>query len=177
PWLLGWFDALRGDDATALIGRVALGAGLAFVLQGPTPVLLLVVSLAETTGFWDFRASLSVVGGAGLGSALGSALAISRSAHGRGLGVLTVGLGAWLTLVTSVGLSLWCRASDALVSGLPHETHWAARVLHPHLGQHLALAFGLSQLAAVLLALPFLPKLAERVQRLLLERKLQDSKR
>jgi hypothetical protein len=177
PWLLGWFDALRGDSTTALFGRIALGVGLAFVLQGPTPVLLLVVSLAETTGFWDFRASLSVVGGAGLGSALGSALAISRSAHGRGLGVLTLGLGGWLTLVTSLGLSLWCNASDALVSGVPQETRWAARVLHPNLGQHLALAFGMSQLAAVLLALPFLPKLAERVQRLLLARKLRDAQR
>jgi hypothetical protein len=176
PWLLGWFDALRGDSASALLGRILLGAGLAFVLQGPTPVLLLVASLAETTGFWDFRASLSVVGGAGLGSALGSALAISRRAQGRGLGLLTLLLGAWSTLVTSLGLSLWCGLSDELVSGVPHETRWAARVLHPHLGQHLALAFGLSQLAAALVALPFLPKLAERLQRFLLERRLPDAR-
>jgi len=177
PWLLGWFDALRSDGPLALLGRIALGVGLAFVLQGPTPVLLLVVSLAETTGFWDFRASLSVVAGAGLGSALGSALAMPRSAHGRGLGILTVGLGFWLTLVTGVGLSWWCSASDTVVGGMPHETRWAARVLHPHLGQHLALAFGLSQLAAVLLALPFLPKLAERVQRIMRERQLHDAGR
>jgi phosphate:Na+ symporter len=177
PWLLGWFDALRGEGAPAMLGRIALGVGLAFVLQGPTPVLLLVVSLAETTGFWDFRASLSVVGGAALGSALGSALAISRSAHGRGLGILTLGLGGWLTLVTSVGLSWWCSASDALVSGVPLETRWAARVLYPNLGQHLALAFGLSQLAAVLLALPFLPRLAERLQRRLRERQQQGARR
>jgi len=177
PWLLGWFDALRGGGPLALLGRIVLGVGLAFVLQGPTPVLLLVVSLAETTGFWDFKASLSVVGGAGLGSALGSALAMPRGAHGRGLGILTVGLGAWLTLVTGVGLSWWCSASDTLVSGMPHETRWATRVLHPHLGQHLALAFGLSQLTAVLLALPFLPKLAERLQRVLRERQRHETRR
>jgi phosphate:Na+ symporter len=164
PWLRSWFDALRGDGAGALLGRIALGAGLAFVLQGPTPVLLLVVSLAETTGFWDLRASLSVLGGAALGSALGSALAIARSARGRGLSLLVVALGVWLTLVTSLGLSVWSGASDALVRGLPHETRWAERVIHPNLGAHLALAFGLSQLAAVLSALPFLPKLAERLE-------------
>ncbi len=83
---------------------IALGVGLAALLQGPAPVLLLVVSLAETTGLWDFRSAMTVVSGSGLGAALASTLALPRASHEKGLGILNLCIGSATTLIGALGV-------------------------------------------------------------------------
>jgi hypothetical protein len=48
---------------------------------------------------------------------------------------------------------------------VPHEVNWGKRILLPNLGLHLGVAFGISQLAAVLALLPVAPWLARWLER------------
>ena len=168
PLLLTLVDGFRGHGFVPMLSCVSLGVALAAVLQGPAPVLLLVVSLAETTGLWNFPSAMAVVAGSGLGAALGATLALPRGAHTRGLGLLNLAIGACVTLIAAAGVPLWCSLADWIVSGYPHETAWGQRVLLPNIGLHLAVAFGLSQIAAAVVLLPAIPALSR-----VLERRLQ----
>jgi hypothetical protein len=165
PLLLTLLDGFRGQGLVTLFNCVVLGVALAALLQGPAPVLLLVVSLAETTGVWNFPSAVAVVAGSGLGAALGATLALPRAAHARGLGLVNLVTGAASTLIGVAGVPIWCALSDWIVRGYPHETQWGQRVLLPNIGLHLAVAFGLSQVAAALVLLPVVPALSRAVER------------
>jgi hypothetical protein len=62
-------------------------------------------------------------------------------------------------------LRIWSHAADLIVPGVPHEVNWGKRILLPNLGLHLGVAFGISQLAAVLALLPVAPWLARWLER------------
>ena len=51
-----------------------LGAGLVAALQGPAPVLVLMLAVAHTTGHRDLRTMLAMLAGSGLGAALSALL-------------------------------------------------------------------------------------------------------
>jgi hypothetical protein len=167
PLLLTLVDGFHGHGFLSTMSCVVLGVLLAALLQGPAPVLLLVVSLAETTGLWNLQSAVAVIAGSGLGSALGAMLALPRAAQARGFGLLNLTVGALSTLIAAAGVPVWCAISDWIVSGTPHEMAWGQRVLLPKIGLHLAVAFGLSQLAAALVLLPALPMLSRRFERML----------
>jgi hypothetical protein len=68
--------------------------------------------------------------------------------------------------VLAGSVDLWAFIGDKLVSGHPGEVAYGKKVLLPHIGRHLALAFVLSQLvvaAALGLALPLFVKLVARL--------------
>ena len=164
PLLITLLDGFQGHGLLPTLNCVALGIGLAALLQGPAPVLLLVVSLAETTGLWDFRSAMTVVSGSGFGAALASTLALPRASHEKGLGILNLCVGLTNTLVVAAGVPVWCALSDWLVRGYPHQMDWGERVLLPNIGLHLVLAFAIAQISASLFVLPIIPQLARRLE-------------
>jgi hypothetical protein len=165
PLLITLLDGFQGHGLVPTLNCLALGVGLAALLQGPGPVLLLVVSLAETTGLWDFRSAMTVVAGSGFGSALASTLALPRASHEKGLGLLNLCVGLATTAIAAVGVRAWCGLSDWIVRGYPQEVAWGERVLLPNIGLHLVLAFAIAQTSASLVVLPAIPPLSRWLER------------
>jgi phosphate:Na+ symporter len=166
PTLLSLVASLRGESAWTIAISALLGTGLVALLQGPAPVVVLVLALAQTTAQWDLRTALGVLAGSGLGSAVGALLTIPRSRRGRRLAELYLVLGLLGTVFTAATVEVWSRLADIVVPGVPHEVDWGKRVLLPNLGLHLGVAFALSQLASALLLLPVVPRLGRALERL-----------
>jgi Na+/phosphate symporter len=165
PGLLSLVIKLRATDLASVATCALLGAALVAVFQGPAPVCVLVLVLAQTTAQWDLRTALSVLAGSGLGAALGAALAGLSSKRSRKLVLLNVILGLGSTLLAASLVDVVAHVADLLVPGVPHEVRWGKRVLLPHLGVHLGVAFALSQLTSALVLLPASFPLARLLER------------
>ncbi|HKY39825.1 MAG TPA: hypothetical protein VJN18_28000 [Polyangiaceae bacterium] len=165
PTLLGLVSKLRATSFGAVVTCALLGAALVAVLQGPAPVCVLVLVLAQTTAEWDLRTALAVLSGSGLGAALGSALTSAAGPSSRKLLLLNLMLGLGSTVLAASSVDIFAHLADLVVPGIPHEVRWGKRVLLPNLGLHLGAAFAMSQLAAALLLLPACFALARLVER------------
>ena len=165
PMLLSLFESVQARSVATVIACAALGVALSAVLQGPAPVLLFVVSLAETTGLWDLTTAVTIMSGSGLGAALGALLAIPRDGRGRRFAAMNIVLCAIGTILAAAGAPLWSRLSDLIVSGYPYEVRWGERVLLPNIGLHLVVACTLSQLVTTLFLLPGVPALSRWLER------------
>jgi hypothetical protein len=73
-------------------------------------------------------------------------------------------LGLCSTLLAVLTVDVFAHLADWVVPGVPHEVHWGKRVLLPHLGLHLGVAFAMSQLASAVLLLPISFPLARLVE-------------
>ena len=165
PTLLGMVSQLRATSLGGVLTCALLGAMLVAVFQGPGPVCVLVLVLAQTTAEWDLRTALAVLSGSGLGAALGSMLTSATGQGSRKLLLLNLMLGLGSTLISAAGVDVFAHLADWVVPGIPHEVRWGKRVLLPNLGLHLGAAFAMSQLAAALLLLPAAFPLARLVER------------
>lgn len=172
PRLLSLVASLRADGVAAIAVCALLGAALVALLQGPAPVVVLVLVLAQTTAQWDLRTALAVLSGSGLGAAVGALLTTPGGRRGRRLAELHLVLGLLGTVFTAATVDVWSTLADMLVPGVPHELRWGKRVLLPNLGMHLGVAFALSQLASAVLLLPFVPRLSRALERILPEPRL-----
>ncbi|HEX6274427.1 MAG TPA: hypothetical protein VFZ53_15400 [Polyangiaceae bacterium] len=165
PALLPVVDHLRADSVSGVVLCVLLGIVLVAALQGPAPVLVLVLGFAETTGHWDLATCLAVLSGTGLGSAVAALVTTRASPRSRELAKLELLLGAASTLLVALSLGLWTALAERLLAGSATEISWGRRVLLPNLGPHLGLAFGLSQLAVALVLLPAIPSIRDALGR------------
>lgn len=165
PTLLSLVVGLRADSVFNIALCSVLGALLVAAFQGPAPVLVLVLVLAQTTAQWDLRTALAVLSGSGLGAALGALLTTPRGRRGRQLARLQLLLGLMSSVLAAASVDLWSGLADRIVPGVPHEVEWGKRVLLPNLGLHLGVAFAFSQLAAALVLLPVAPRLARALDR------------
>jgi Na+/phosphate symporter len=167
PQLLSFVASLRADSVASVVVCALLGAALVAVLQGPAPVVVLVLVLAQTTAEWDLRTALAVLSGSGLGAAAGALLTTPAGRSCRRLAELHLVLGFLSTTFSALTVSVWSLLADRIVPGVPHEIEWGKRVLLPNFGLHLGVAFALSQLGAALLLLPSVPLFARWLDRLL----------
>jgi Na+/phosphate symporter len=165
PSLLSLIIKLRATDVASMTTCALLGAALVAIFQGPAPVCVLVLVLAQTTAQWDLRTALSVLAGSGLGAAIGASLAGLSSKRSRKLVLLNLVLGLASTLLAALLVDVVAHVADLLVPGVPHEVRWGKRVLLPHLGVHLGVAFALSQLTSALVLLPASFPLARLLER------------
>ncbi|RYZ05223.1 MAG: hypothetical protein EOO73_20600 [Myxococcales bacterium] len=163
--LLSLVLELRAASVLGVATCALLGAALVAIFQGPAPVCVLVLVLAQTTAQWDLRTALSVLAGSGLGAAVGASMAGLSSKRSRKLVLLNLMLGLASTLLAASLVDVVAHVADLLVPGVPHEVRWGKRVLLPHLGLHLGVAFALSQLSAALVLLPASFPLARLVER------------
>lgn len=166
PNLLSLIGSLRAGEPGDMLICAMLGAALVALLQGPAPVVVLVLVLAQTTAQWDLRTSLGVLAGSGFGSAVGALLTTPGGRRGRRLAELYLTLGALGTLFTACTVDVWVALTDLVVPGVPHEVAWGKRILLPNIGLHLGVAFAFSQLASALLLLPFVPRISKVLARI-----------
>lgn len=165
PQLLALVIKLRATGVLGIATCALLGAALVAVFQGPAPVCVLVLVLAQTTAQWDLRTALAVLSGSGLGAAIGAMLTSAAGRGSRKLALLNLMLGALSTLFAACSVDLFAFLADLVVPGVPHEIRWGKRVLLPNLGLHLGVAFAMSQLAAAVLLMPASFRLARLVER------------
>ncbi len=165
PTLVSLVARLKSDTFVDLGICAALGAALVALLQGPAPVAVLVLVLAQTTAQWDLRTALAVLSGSGFGAAVGALVTTPAGRRCRRLAVLNLLLGAASTLIAASTVGLWSYVADLLIPGVPHEIQWGKRILLPNLGLHLGVAFAFSQLACACVLLPVAPWLARRLER------------
>lgn len=142
------FGALFGALATAL-------------LQGPGPVFLLVLGLTEASEALGVTQGLALLAGVPLGAGVATALvAWPFGGAPRRLAVGHLWVGATLTLLLALTPSLWTAVTDWFIPGDPDTFVYGRQVLQPVTGLHLAVAFLISQAAAVALAVLALPRLS-----------------
>jgi hypothetical protein len=165
PALLSLVVKLRATGVLGVATCALLGAALVAIFQGPAPVCVLVLVLAQTTAQWDLRTVLAVLSGSGLGAAVGAMLTSAAGKSSRKLALLNLMLGALSTLLVASTVDLFAFLADQVVPGIPHEIHWGKRVLLPNLGLHMGVAFAMSQLASALVLLPVSFRLARVVER------------
>ncbi len=156
---------LRAAGPLGVAACALLGAALVAIFQGPGPVCVLVLVLAQTTAQWDLRTALAVLSGSGLGAAIGSVLTTAVGKSSRKLALLNLMLGLGSTVLAACSVDLFAYLADWVVPGVPHEIRWGKRVLLPNLGLHLGVAFAMTQLAAALLLLPASFPLARLIER------------
>ena len=164
PELLAVADRLNADTLGGVAMCALLGTALVAALQGPAPVLVILLGFAQTHGHGDLRTSLAILSGSGLGASIGALLAIPSGPRGRRLAQLHLVLGALSTLFAASTVHLWSALSDWLVAGAPHEIQWGKRLLLRNFGQHLGVAFALSQVAVAAVLLPFVSWLARVIE-------------
>ncbi|MGC4090442.1 MAG: hypothetical protein QM756_21715 [Polyangiaceae bacterium] len=165
PTLLEFLSKLRGHGLLNVAICAGLGAFLVAVLQGPAPVVVLVLLIAQTTAQWDLRTALSLLAGSGLGASVGALLTVSVSRRGRQLALLNLLLGAASTLVAVLTLDVWSHVADWIVPGVPHEVDWGRRGALPNLAPHLGVAFALSQIASACALMPAAAPLAKWLEK------------
>jgi Na+/Pi-cotransporter len=166
PTLLDLVGKLRATGPLGIATCALLGAALVAIFQGPAPVCVLVLVLAQTTAQWDLRTALAVLSGSGLGAAVGAAMVTSAVGKSpRKLALLHLMLGLCSTVLAASSVDLFAHVADWVVPGVPHEIRWGKRVLLPNLGLHLGVAFAMSQLAAAILLLPASFPLARLIER------------
>jgi Na+/phosphate symporter len=166
PSLLAVVSRISADSVSGVAACALLGAALVAILQGPAPVVVLVLVLVQTTARWDLRTALAVLAGSGLGAAVGALVTTPAGRRCRQLAALHLLLGLSATLLSAATVVFWTAITDRLIPGSAAEIAWGRRVLMPNMALHLGAAFALSQLASALLLLPFIPALARLVERL-----------
>jgi hypothetical protein len=133
---------LRGSPAGGhpgwLVTCALLGAALVAAFQGPAPVVVLVLGIAQTTGHLDLRTALAILTGSGLGAAIGALLTrAGRRANRGGSRSFTSCSGSRARCCAGDGPHLERRSRSHLVAGSPPAVDWGKRVLLPNMGRHL----------------------------------------
>ena len=145
PKILPYLDYLRQNDHVAHLECAAIGSVLAFVLQGPGPVYVLVLGLVKISGALPLASGLAILAGTNLGAALGMALVAWQSGEKpRVLARPHVAFGIASTILALATLPLWSGTSSS---------------------SRLALAFAGTELVAVTLWLGMLPALTRQTVR------------
>jgi phosphate:Na+ symporter len=166
PRLLAIVSRISADSVRGVAACALLGAALVAILQGPAPVVVLVLVLVQTTARWDLRTALAVLAGSGLGAAVGALVTTPAGRRCRQLAELHLLLGFAATVLSASTVVLWTAVADRLIPGSAEEISWGRRVLMPNMALHLGAAFALSQLASAVVLLPFIRPLARLVERL-----------
>jgi Na+/phosphate symporter len=159
--------ALDGFAPGGLLGSVSsalLGAGLVALFQGPAPVLILALAIAELTGHQSTRSILALLSGSGLGAALAALLTTSHRRRFHRFARLNLLAGACGTLLTAATVEPFSRLSDLLAAGHAHAI-WNGKHLLSPIAWPVIVAFALSQLTAAAVLLPLLPRLQRWVER------------
>jgi len=163
PQIMPYLSYLRAGTLAGLATCVAAGAVLTALLQGPSPVFALVMSLAQTSGLLGVREALAVLAGVSLGALVSTATAawpFGREA--RKLVPAHAVLAVGMTATAVLGLPLWTRLSEVLVARNPIAVDYAPGVLVPGLNLYLGMGFLALEACAALVAALLLP-LALRV--------------
>ena len=118
PSLLAVVSRINADSVSGVVACALLGAALVAILQGPAPVVVLVLVLVQTTARWDLRTALAVLAGSGLGAAIGALVTTPAGRRCRQLAELHLVLGLCATVLSASTVVLWTAVADRLIPGL-----------------------------------------------------------
>ncbi len=169
PEILPYLANFRDGSIASLAVCVGAGALLTALLQGPSPVFTLVMSLAQISGVLGLREALAALAGVSLGALVSTATAawpFGREA--RRLVPAHAVLACAMTLTAILGLPLWTRLSEVLVARNPAEAGFGPNVLMPGMSLYLGAGFLALEVAAATVAFMLLPlalRVAERGER------------
>ena len=160
PKILPYLGYVSSTGVMTVLTCAAVGAVLAFVLQGVGPVYVLVVGLAQTTTL-PLANALAILAGTSLGAALGMAVvAWQAGTTTRPLARTQLLFGGAAALFVLATLPVWTRFAHAIVGG--EELAYGHNVLRTRVAGQLALGFTIAQVAAVALWITVLPALVRR---------------
>lgn len=166
PQILPYLSHFSSGSFSSIAACVGAGAILTAILQGPSPVFTLVMSLAQISGVVGLREALATLAGVSLGALVSTATAawpFGREA--RKLVPAHAVLAVAMTLTALVGLPLWTRLSEVLVARNPAQAGFGPNVLVPGMSLYLGAGFLALEFAAACVACALLPlalRLAER---------------
>jgi Na+/phosphate symporter len=166
PELLPYIDHFDASKPAGRLFCVAAGVLLAAVLQGPAPVFVLVLGLAQSTGRLDLSSALAILAGTALGSAIGTQVVAGPfGPAARRVARLHLLLGLTGTALLAAGAGLLAGLADALVPGNVAELAYGKKILMPNMGRHLVAGFALGQVlvtTGLALALPVVLRMTEK---------------
>lgn len=166
PAVLPYLGYLRGDGLDVRLACATIGVLLATLLQGPGPVYVLVIGLAQTTGALPLANALAILAGTNLGASIGMAMVAWQSERGaRALARPQLLFGAAATLAALVMLPVWTSIATALGAGPIAAVVAGHHFVDAHIAARLAIGFAGSQLVVTAAWLGVLPLLARRVRR------------
>jgi phosphate:Na+ symporter len=164
------FPYIERFNAATVSGRVTCllaGAVLTAVLQGPAPVFLLILGLAQTTGRIDLASALAIMSGSTLGAAIGTVVvAWPFSGESRKLGRLHLLLGLAGAAALGATVDLWAGLAERLVPGDAALVQYGKKVLLPRMGPHLVAGFAIGQVVMTGLLAALVPAALRLVRRL-----------
>lgn len=163
PMLVAVADHLRADNPLDIALCALIGSCLIALLQGPAPLIVLMLAVAQTTGRWDLTTALALLSGTGLGSSVAALLTASAGTGARKLARLHLWLGAGSTLLAASTVGLFSALAERVL-GLEPSSLVLRAPLH-ELGLPLALAFGASQLTTAALLSFAAPRIAAELAR------------
>jgi Na+/phosphate symporter len=158
PEILPYIALFQSGSFAGLAMCVGAGVLLAAALQGPGPVYVLVLSLAQASDRVDLQSALAILAGTFVGAAICTVVVswpFGREA--RRLAVVHCVMAVGATVVLAATVDVWAYVADALVSGEPNAAVYGKKVLLPNMGSHLAAGFMLSQVAVALALVAVLP--------------------
>ncbi len=156
--ILAYIDYFRADSPRGVLVCAATGAVLAALLQGPAPVFVLVLGIAQSTGKPDLASSLAILAGTGAGSATAAAMmAWPFGPEARRMALVTLALALVGSVLAAASVDLWAGLAESLVPRSAAEIAYGKKVLLPNGGQHIAAGVLMSQGALTVLLAALLP--------------------
>jgi Na+/phosphate symporter len=166
PQILPYLSNFRSGSLASLGACLGAGALLTALLQGPSPVFTLVISLAQISGVVGLREALATLAGVSLGALVSTATAAwPFGSEARRLVPAHAVLAFAMTLTALLGLPLWTRLAEVLVARNPAQAGFGPNVLVPGMSLYLGAGFLALEVAAAAVAclvLPFALRVAER---------------
>jgi Na+/phosphate symporter len=166
PQILPYLSHFRSGSLASLSACLGAGALLTALLQGPSPVFTLMISLAQISGVVGLREALATLAGVSLGALVSTATAAwPFGPEARKLVPAHAVLAFAMTLTALLGLPLWTHLSEVLVARNPAQAGFGPNVLVPGMSLYLGAGFLALELAAASVAFLLLPlalRVAER---------------
>jgi len=164
PKLLPYLGYLRAAGPAALLTCAATGVVLAFVLQGPGPVYVLVVGLARASGALPLANALGILAGTNLGAALGMALIAWQAGPAtRPLVRPHLSFGVVATVLAVASAPVCAAVAGWIVPGHGAALDYGHTVVRASIAAQLAVGFAIAEIAVVGAWLAVLPALIARV--------------
>lgn len=145
-----------------LLGSIAMGCLLTFVIQSSSAMLGITIALASA-GTIDFQTAAALV----LGENIGTTITALLAAIGTSIPARRAALSHAIFNVMGVGIMVlifqpYLHFVDSIVPGIPDAT--SADGLKPFISAHIAMSHTLFNVTATLLMLPFLRYFANFIQ-------------
>ena len=158
PDLFPYIDHFHSSTVLGRLWCLLAGVFLTAILQGPAPVFVFVLGLAQSSGRIDLSSALAILAGTTLGGAIGTQMVASPFGPTAGrVARIHMLLGLLGTVLLSLTVDLQAALADAIMPGLASEVSYGTKILMPKMGQHLVAGFAIGQAVVTLILVALVP--------------------